>query len=132
MKLVLQIVQIFSRGRPSVAGAVLETPLSPSSKHHKSQTIRSRDLKLLHNALHLSHVTCHVSHVRCHMSRVICNVFFLYYYFTNWCSQSGVGLLSPGPPPSNLFIFFWGGAKSGKLLQSWKRPLVNIVKRQTL
>ena len=32
-----------------------------SSKHHKSQAIRARDLKILHNVHHLSRVTCQVS-----------------------------------------------------------------------
>ena len=73
--------------RPSVAGAVLQTVsklinwlltywsfYSQYLGHHKSQTVRARELKLGENVhppmCHMSHVTCHMSHVKCHVSGV--------------------------------------------------------------
>ena len=66
-----QKVQLFHIvfNRPSIARAVLQTPMSlshqsfssKSSKHNKSQAIRARDWKILHNVHHLSRVTCQVS-----------------------------------------------------------------------
>ena len=47
---------------------------SKSSKHHKSQTIRARELKFWHNVQHLSHIACHVSLFMCHMSHVTCHM----------------------------------------------------------
>ena len=71
--------------RPSVAGAVLQTPLwfiysvthwvpfsSQSSKHHNSQIVRARDLKFLHNVHHPLCVMWHASNVTCHMWHVMC------------------------------------------------------------
>ena len=56
---------------------------SKSSKYHKSQTRRARELKFWENVhppqhvtCHMPHVTCHVSHVTCHVSHVTCNFFF--------------------------------------------------------
>ena len=61
--------------RPGVARAILQTPppfinsfikrsfSSNLQKKHKSQTIGSRDMKLLHNVHQLSNVMCHVSPV---------------------------------------------------------------------
>ena len=56
---------------------------SKYSKHHKSQTNRARDLKVLHDAHHLSCVICDVSDVTCHLSHVTCQVsnIFIYIYF---------------------------------------------------
>ena len=65
--------------RPSVAGTVLETP-PPLTDYsvihflHKSQAIRARDLRFLHNVHHQSCVTCHMSIVTCHMSCVNCHI----------------------------------------------------------
>ena len=68
--------------RPGVGGAVLQTPLSwidsvnhwsfssKYSKHHKSQTVRARDLQFWHNVNHLLCVMCQMSFVMCHMSYV--------------------------------------------------------------
>ena len=58
--------------RPSVAGAVLQTPFllidssfsSESSRQLHTQTIKARDLKFLHNIYHLLCVRCHMSGVR--------------------------------------------------------------------
>ena len=47
---------------------------SKSSKHHKSQTIRGRDLKIVNNVQNLSRVTCHVSPVTCYLSPVTCHL----------------------------------------------------------
>ena len=82
--------------RTGVAGAVLQSPpslihwfndslsqrsfSSKSSEHHKSQTIRARDLKCWHNVYHLSCVTLwhlppvasDVSPITCHLSWVPC------------------------------------------------------------
>ena len=70
---------------------------SQSSRYHKSQTIRARELKFWENVhppqhvtCHVSRVTCHVSRVTCHMSRVTCHVshvtFFFIYFFFFWKS----------------------------------------------
>ena len=104
------LVIVFNR--PSVAGAVLQTPLSlihsligdlfsfKSSKHHKSQTIRARELTFWENVYPPPHVTCHMSHVTCHVSCVTCRVwhvtFFLLSFFTNRWSLSVEDLLSMG------------------------------------
>ena len=59
---------------------------SKSSKHHKSQTVRARDLTFLHNVHHLTHVMCHMSSVMCQFS---C-------FYTNWwrvCYQRGLARL---------------------------------------
>ena len=83
---------------PGVAGADLQTPPSfiywlsqssfsaKSSKLHKSQTIRARDLKCLHDLHLLSRVMCHVSGVRRHMSHVTIffSLFFLLFLQTGW------------------------------------------------
>ena len=76
--------------RSGVAGAVLQTPSSfidsvsesvslflPSSRYHKSQTIRARELKFCSppTTCNMSCGTCNVSHVTCHVSYVI---FFFY------------------------------------------------------
>ena len=79
--------------RPSVAGAVLQTPLlryalirssfsSKSTRHFHSQTVWAKDLKLEED-VHLSQmssVMCHVSNVTCHMLHVNCHIFFLFYF----------------------------------------------------
>ena len=105
---------------------------SQSSRHHKSQIVRARELNFWENVhpspcvtCHMSHVmcymscvTCHVSHVRCHMSGVTCHVldffsyfffFFFFFYRTKWWSKLVKGLLSMGPTASsfidNLGIF---------------------------
>ena len=77
--------------RPGVAGALLQTPLwtiksvrqwafsFKSSKYHKSQTLRARNLKFWGN-IHphnMSHGTCHVSCVICHMSHFACYVSYV-------------------------------------------------------
>ena len=105
--------------RPGVAEAVLQTPLSlidsftqsgilfsKSSKYHKSQTIKARELKFWENVhpwqhvtFHVSHVTCHMLHVTCHLSHVTCPVshvtFFSFYgqsgyaFWWSVCYQQG-------------------------------------------
>ena len=72
--------------RPGVAGAVLQTPSSfihsvsqwsfssESSKYHKSQTVRARELTFGENVHPPQHVTCHVSRVTCQVSRITCHV----------------------------------------------------------
>ena len=82
----------FCGNRHGVAGAGLQPALplidwltdlltdwffsSQSSRHHKSQTVRARELKFWENVgpHHVSHVTCHVSYVRCQVSCVRCQV----------------------------------------------------------
>ena len=51
------------------------------SQHHKSQTIRAKELTFWENVhptpcvmCHLSPVTCYLSHVACHMSPVTCHL----------------------------------------------------------
>ena len=44
---------------------------SKYSQHHKSQTVRDRDLKFWHNVHYQSWDMCHVAHVTCHVSHVI-------------------------------------------------------------
>ena len=80
--------------RPGVAGALLRTPSwtiksvcqwafsSKSSKYHKSQTVRARNLKFWGNVhppqyvtWHMSRFMCHMSHVTCCMSCVICHMY---------------------------------------------------------
>ena len=85
-----QVVVMFNR--PSVAGAVLQTPPSlinhstfPSkpSKQHYTQTVRARERKLWENIHPQPPVTCQVSCImcqasgfKCHMSGVMCQIFF--------------------------------------------------------
>ena len=62
---------------------------SQSSRNHKSQTVRARDLpfwEFVHPppcvTCHMSHVKCHVSGVRCQVSPVMCqmsHVFILFF-----------------------------------------------------
>ena len=61
---------------------------SKSSKYHKSQIGRARELKFWENVhptqhvtcdiwnvmSHMSHVTCHISHVTSHVSHVTCHI----------------------------------------------------------
>ena len=47
---------------------------SRSSKHHKSQAVRARELKFGENVHPSPCVTCHLSCVTCHVSRVTCHV----------------------------------------------------------
>ena len=87
--------------RPGIAGAVLQSaPIdrsfsSKSSKHHKSKTIRSRDLKFWHNVHHQSCVGCHMSCVKC--------IFLVFFY--NLVELVGEGLLSTGPTPSSFCTY---------------------------
>ena len=90
--------------RPGVAGAVLQTTSSliysdsqwvsqsafssKSSRYHKSQTIRARELKFSENVhppqhviYHVSRVKCHVSRVTCHMSCVTCHMSYFFFFF---------------------------------------------------
>ena len=68
--------------RPGVPEAVLQTPSSliktsfssKSSKCHKSQTRRAKELIFWENVHPPQHVTCHISRVTCHMSRVTCHI----------------------------------------------------------
>ena len=95
--------------RPGVAGAVLHTALlfihsvsqsafsSKSSKYHKSQTVRAKELKFLENVHPPQHVTCQMAHVKCH-------VIFLFFLFGKVVKLIGGGLLSMGPTPS-IFCF---------------------------
>ena len=64
--------------KPNVAGAFLHTFVikyrfilppfsSQSSKHHNSQAVRARDLKLWENTNHPPCVMCHMSHVMCNV-----------------------------------------------------------------
>ena len=80
---------------------------SQSSKHHKSQTVRARELKFWENVhpppcvtCQVSSVTCPVSHGRCHISGVMCQVschmshvtcqIFIYIFF---CHQQDLSTL---------------------------------------
>ena len=72
---------------------------SQSSGHHKSQTIRGRELNLREcspsTKCQMSHVTCYVLHVMCLVSCVLCHYYF-YFCMIMWWSQSVEGLLSTG------------------------------------
>ena len=84
-----------------------------SSKHHKSPTVRARELKKKeekkikpHN---MSYVTCHMSHVMCHMS----NYFYKVVKLIGWGSVINIGIcLLRNVTGKNLadfnYIFFKG------------------------
>ena len=77
---------------PSIAGAVLQTPslfinkatdssfFSQSSKHHYSQTVTNRELKIWVNVHPPPYVTCHMSCVKCHVSHVTYHVSHVMYH----------------------------------------------------
>ena len=82
---------------------------SQSSRHHKSQTVRTRDLNFWEYVhpppcvtSHMSGARCHVSGFRCHMSCVRCHMYFIFFPQTNWRNLLVDGLLSTGPTPSSL------------------------------
>ena len=102
-------------------------PLGPKySQHHKTQTVKARELEIWENVhftscvmCHMSSVTFHLSPVMCHLSPVTCQkrfkVFFTFkkfkvYFFlfilqrilTKWGSYSVEGLLSTGHTPSSF------------------------------
>ena len=147
--------------RPSVARTVLKTGslfihsfidwlsqwsfLSRYSQHHKTQTVRARELKIWENIhltscvmCHISPVTFHLSPVMCHLSPVTCHFFFtlkkikwilffmLQRILTKWWSYSVEGLLSTGHTPSSfkcnkvLIVFFLNPAYGR---QSISRPM---------
>ena len=47
---------------------------SRSLKHHNSQTIRARELKLWENVHPVSRVRCLLSYVTCHLSPIMCHM----------------------------------------------------------
>ena len=94
--------------RPSVSGAVLQTPLSlfdwlsnssfssKSLRHVHSQTVWARDVAFLENVhlppcvtCHMSQVMCHMSHVICRMSCVTCNISIFLYFKDNMVELVG-------------------------------------------
>ena len=101
--------------RPGVAGVVLQTSLSfiqsvspwafssQSSRYHKSQTIRARELKFWENVrpqqhvtyicvtCHMLHVIFHVSHVTCHMSQFFLLIFFFLFFLDKVVKLIGGG-----------------------------------------
>ena len=80
-----------------------------SSKHHKSQTLRARELEFWENVHPLQHVTCNMSHVMFHMSHVMYPMPWVKFIFSMWWSILVEGLLSTRPTPSSFpgsIIFF--------------------------
>ena len=82
-KISLLFVTVYIFYRPGVAGAVykhlghlfiMQCFSSKSSKHHKSQTVRARELKFWKNVHPLKHFTCQMSSVTCHMSCIMCHM----------------------------------------------------------
>ena len=78
---------------------------SESSKHHKSQTIKAKELKIWKNVHTLQHVIHHMSYGKCHAPHVTCHVSQLIILKKNqtklW-SLSVEGLLPTGPTPSSF------------------------------
>ena len=64
-------VRNVSNGFRKVSGVSLSLQIL---KHHKSQTVRARNLKILENVHPPPCVTCQVSHVKCQVSIVRCQV----------------------------------------------------------
>ena len=81
---------------------------SKSSKYHRTQTARARELKFWEYVHPPQHVTCHMSHdmshVTCHMSHVTCCMspfffffsFWLLLFWTKWWGILVEGLMSTG------------------------------------
>ena len=81
---------------------------SQSSRHHKSQNVRVREVKFWDNVhphnvsnvkCQMSNVTLHKSHVRCQVSCVLSHL--KEKFLTKWWSLSIEGLLSTGPTSSS-------------------------------
>ena len=80
---------------PSIIESVIL--FSKSSEHHKSQTVKARELRYRENGHPTSSVTCHRSCVMSYMSRVtwhMSSYFFYFFQWTNWWSWMVEGLLS--------------------------------------
>ena len=74
---------------------------SLSSKYHKLQTRRARELRFLRECsppttCHMSHVACHMSCVMCHMSHVTCHVSCVTFFILFFSSDKVVKLIGGG------------------------------------
>ena len=97
------MIDVFNR--PGVAGAILQPPLwlihsfieslsylsSKSSRHHKSQTVRAKNLTFWEYVHPPPCVTCQMSGTRCQVSGVTCHVSDITFFFFRqigracWC-----------------------------------------------
>ena len=93
----------------------IKSPFSSKpSKHHYSQTVRARELRIWENFYTPTRVTCLMLCVTCQVSHVRCQVYFFLIFFSYKAVELfGGGMLSTGPTQSSLKLFHDYGLITG-------------------